>query len=60
MDDFLDSCEMSTEASKRVCEAMKINKNMNGEMHGWSSNCASVLNNISNSNSRVKMVEPAG
>ena len=60
INDFLDSCETSTEASKRVREAIKINKNTNWEMHGWSSNCASVLNKISNSNSSSNLVKIDG
>ena len=46
MDDFLDCCKTPKEAIARVSEAIEINKHANWEMHGWASNCSSVLTNV--------------
>ena len=56
MDDFLDSCKTLEEAKARVSEAIEINKHANWEMHGWASNCCSIIANVNSGDRADKPV----
>ena len=45
MDDYLDSCVTSREASERIAQITEINAHVNWEMHGWASNLQLVIQN---------------
>ena len=45
MDDYLDSCVTSREASERIAQITEINAHANWEMHGWASNSQKVIKN---------------
>ena len=58
MDDFLDSFSSLKEASHRISEVKEISEHANWETHGWASNYARILgdiSNVNNSNQPCKM-----